>query len=112
MDTSLLLSLYIATKFFFSDEEDQPGWKVVLRTEVRGRRVDSEIEEQDEIPMFAMGADSDFEGLRAPEELPEFNPDPLPTGRNVRLNEIMNEVVEEEAAAFDRDLGESSEEGE
>jgi hypothetical protein len=97
---------------FFSDEEDQPGWKVVLRTEVRGRRVDSEMEEQEEIPMFAMGVDSDFEGLRAPEELPEINPDPLPTGRNVRLNEIMNEVVGEEAVAFDRDLGESSEEGE
>ena len=70
------------------------------------------MEVQDEIPMFAMGADSDFEGLRAPEELPEINPDPLPTGRNVRLNEVMNEVVEEEALAFDRDLGESSQEGE
>jgi hypothetical protein len=97
---------------FFADEEDQPGWKVVLRTEVRGRRVDSEMEEQDEIPMFAMGADSDFEGLRAPEELPEINPDPLPTGRNIRLNEVLNARVQEEADVFDRDLGESSEEGE
>ena len=60
MVTSHLLSLYIATKFFFSDEEDEPGWRVVLRTEVRGRRVDSEMEEHDEIPMFAMGADYDF----------------------------------------------------
>ena len=97
---------------FFSDEEDEPGWKVVLRTEVRGRRVDSEMEEHDEIPMFAMGADSDFEGLRVPEEVPEFNPDPLPSGRNIRLNEVLNEVVGEEAVVFDRDLGESSEEGE
>jgi hypothetical protein len=97
---------------FFSDEEDQPGWKVVLRTEVRGRRVDSEMEEHDEIPMFAMGADSDFQGLRVPEEVPEINPDPLPSGRNVRLNEVLNEEGEEEAVLFDRDLGESSEEGE
>lgn len=51
---------------FFSDEEDEPGWKVVLRTEVRGRRIDSEMEEVEEIPMFAMGSDYDFAGLRAP----------------------------------------------
>ena len=97
---------------FFSDEEDNPGWKVVLRTDVRGRRVDSEMEERDEIPMFAMGADNEFQGLRAPEEVPEGNPDPMPSGRNVRLNQVLNEVLEEEASLFDRDLGESSEEGE
>lgn len=97
---------------FFSDEENEPGWKVVLRTEVRGRRVDSELEEHDEIPMFAMGADSDFQGLRVPEEVPEINSDPLPSGRNIRLNEVFREVVGEEAVVFDRDLGESSEEGE
>ena len=112
MVTSHLLSMYIVTKYFFSDEEGVPGWKVVLRTEVRGRRVDSEMEEHDEIPMFAMGADSDFQGLHVPEEVPESNPDPLPLGRNVRLNEVLNEVGEEEAVVFDRDLGESSEEGE
>ena len=111
MVTSHLLSLYIATKFFFSDEEDEPGWRVVLRTDVRGRRVDSEMEEHEEIPMFAMGADLDFQGLRAPDEVPESNPDPLPSGRNIRINEVLNEVMEEEAVVFDRDLGESSEEG-
>jgi hypothetical protein len=47
-----------------------------------------------------------------PEEVPEINPDPLPSGRNVRLNEVLNEEGEEEAVLFDRDLGESSEEGE
>ena len=51
---------------FFSDEEDQPGWKVVLRTEVRGRRIDSEMEAEEEPEMFAMGSDADFAGLRAP----------------------------------------------
>ena len=25
---------------FFSDDEDEPGWRVVLRTEVRGCRID------------------------------------------------------------------------
>ena len=62
--------------------------------------------------MFAMGADSNYQGLRVPDEVPEINPDPLPSGRNIRLNEVFMEVVEEEAVVFDRDLGESSEEGE
>ena len=97
---------------FFSDVEDEPGWRVVLRTEVRGRRIDHNIEEDDINPMFAMGADIDFEGLRAPEEIPETHPDPLPTGRDIRLNDILNEVMGEQAAVFDRDVVESSEEGE
>jgi hypothetical protein len=97
---------------FFSDVEEEPGWKVVLRTEVRGRRVDNDIEEDDPIPMFAMGADVDFEGLRAPEIMPETHQDPLPTGRDIRLNDILNEVLGEQAMVFDRDVGESSEEDE
>ena len=97
---------------FFSDEEDEPGWKVVLRTEVRGRRIDSELEEEEEIPMFAMGSDLDFAGLRAPDIIPETHADTLPTGRNIRLNDILNEVLGEHAVVFDRDVGESSEEGE
>lgn len=97
---------------FFSDVEDEPGWRVLLRTEVRGRRIDNNIEEDDINPMFAMGADIDFEGLRAPDVIPETHPDPLPTGRDIRLNDILNEVMGEQAAGFDRDVGESSEEGE
>lgn len=97
---------------FFSDVEDEPGWRVVLRTEVRGRRIDNNIEDEDVNPMFEMGADVDFEGLRAPDVIPETPPDPLPTGRNIRLNDILNEVLGEQALVFDRDVGESSEEGE
>jgi hypothetical protein len=97
---------------FFSDVEDEPGWRVVLRTEVRGRRIDNNIEEEDVNPMFDMGADVDFEGLRAPDVIPETHPDPLPTGRNIRLNDILNEVLGEQSLVFDRDVGESSEEDE
>ena len=97
---------------FFSDEEDEPGWKVVLRMEVRGRRIDSEMEEEAEAEMFAMGADADFAGLRAPEIIAEGNPDPLPTGRNIRLNRLLNEMVVDESILFDRDVGESSEDNE
>ena len=39
-------------QIFFSDAEDEPGWKVVLRTEVRGRRVDSEMDVEEEMEMF------------------------------------------------------------
>lgn len=70
------------------------------------------MEEHDEIPMFAMGADADFDGLRVPEEVPERNPDPLPSGRNIQLNEVLNKVPAAEDVVFDRDLGASSEEGE
>jgi hypothetical protein len=97
---------------FFSDVEDEPGWRVVLRTEVRGRRIDNNIEDEVVNPMFDMGADVDFEGLRAPDVIPETHLDPLPTGRNIRLNDILNEVLGEQALVFDRDVGESSEEGE
>ena len=97
---------------FFSDVEEEPGWRVVLRTEVRGRRIDSDRTEEEEIPMFAMGSDIDFAGLRAPDIIPETEADPLPTGRDIRLNDILNEVLGEQAVVYDRDVGESSEDGE
>lgn len=80
---------------FFLDEDEEPGWKVVLRTEVWGRRIDSKMEEEEEIPIFSMGSDSVSVGLRAPETIPETTLDPIPTGRHIQLNEILNEVVEE-----------------
>jgi hypothetical protein len=95
-------------QIFFSNEEDEPGWKVVLRTEVRGHRIDSKMEEEEEAQLFAMGSDADFPGLRAPEIIPESVPNPVPIGRTIALNEILNEVVQEEAIVFDRDVGESS----
>ena len=95
---------------FFSDDEDEPGWKVVLRTEVRGRRIDSSIEEEEDAQIFAMGRDSDYEGLRAPTDIPETNQAPLSTGRNIRMPQIVDHMGEANAEAFDRDVGESSEE--
>ena len=97
---------------FFSDDEDEPGWRVVLRTEVRGRRIDNEMDEEEEAEMFAMGRDLDFEGLRASTEIPETNPEPLLTGRHIRMPQIVDQGIEEDAEAFDRDVGESSEEDE
>ena len=65
----------------------------MLRTEVRGRRIDNDRQEEEEIPMFALGSNTDFAGLRAPDIIPERQPNPLPTGRNIRLNDIQNEVL-------------------
>jgi len=48
---------------FFSDDEDELSWKMVMRIEVRGRRVDSEMDDEEDSEMFAMGRDFDFEGL-------------------------------------------------
>ena len=92
---------------FFSDEEDEPGWKVVLRTEVRGRRVDIQMEEE-EPNMFAMGRDVDFVGLREIDRIDEVNEDIFGGGRDIEVNKLLNEYREENAM-FDRDVGESSE---
>jgi len=99
---------YHCEQVFFSDEEDSPGWRVVLRTEVRGRRIDNENEDEEEAVMFAMGEDVDFEGLRPPPEILETNLNPLPTGRNIQMYEMFNQVAQENADVFDRDVGESS----
>jgi len=81
---------------FFSDDEDEPGLKVVLRTEVRGHRVDVRMEEEEEPPMFAMGQDSNFEGLQVPVEDPETYPNAI-QGRDIQMNEFFNRYVEEPA---------------
>lgn len=81
-------------------------------TNGRGRRIDNEMEEEHEEKMLAMGRDVNFEGLRAPSEVLETNPNPLPTGRNIQMHEMFNQVAQVNAEAFDRDVGESSDEDE
>ena len=97
---------------FFSDVEEEPGWKVVLRTEVRGRRVDTAMEGEEETEMFQMGDNADYEGLRTSAILPDTIPDPVSTGRNIRMNDILGEGIQEADDVFDRDVGESSEDEE
>ena len=94
---------------FFSDAEDEPSWKVVLRTEVRGHRVDSEMDEEEEVLMFRIGENADFGGLHHAAEIVEGYQEPLQTGRDIQMNDILGQGIEEEAAMFDRDVGESSE---
>ena len=93
---------------FFSNDEDEPGWKVVLQTEERGRRIDSELEEEEETEMFRMENNTNFERLRQASTIPESHPNLLLTGRNLKINELLGEGIEEANEFFDRDLGESS----
>lgn len=62
--------------------------------------------------MFAMGRDEEYEGLQPPTIILETNPCPLPTGRNIRMLDIVNVVAEENAQAFVGDYGDSSKEDE
>jgi len=48
---------------FYSDATEAPGWRVILRKEVRGRRVLPNDSEDAEAELFQMGDDEDFDGL-------------------------------------------------
>lgn len=95
---------------FFSDVEEEPGWKIVLRTEVRGRRVDTELEDEEEPEMFRMGETADFEGLRADAPMEEADAAPCRTGRNIAMNQVLRDGIDDPEELFDRDVGESTEE--
>ena len=96
---------------FFSDCLEAPGWKVVVRTKPRGRRVVASREDVDDGPLFRQGRDNDFAGLRVPETLSE---DPLPpsdTGTFIRLSDVLDDNTPmEDLTTFDADLGDSSKE--
>ena len=97
---------------FFSDDEEDPAWKVVLRTEVRGRRNGGRGHDDEEPELFSMGRDADLEGLHWAGELGQTNVNPHSTGRTIEVDEVMNEGVLEESSLGDTDGGESSDEEE
>ena len=84
----------------------------MLRTKVRGRRIDMQAEEQEEPQMFAMGNDADFQGFQEATAVHENYMDAVAGGRNIEMEDILNEVDDENAVTFDRDIGESSEDDE
>jgi hypothetical protein len=95
---------------FYSSCPDMPGWKVIIRTEVRGCKVVANPEEAVECPIFQAGRDADHVGLRVPEEILEAPELPLPNSRVVCRKDLFEEIVQENNEAFDRNVGESSEE--
>ena len=93
---------------FYSDCSELPGWRVVLRTEPRGRRVVASVGDIDGGSLFEAGTDEDFDGLRVPEIISK---DPLPPsdqGRVLRNDNIFDHIEAEIPDVFDRAVGESS----
>ena len=95
---------------FYADCNDTPGWKVVIRTEPRGRRVVAASVEEEAGLLFRPGRDADFAGLRVPENEGEEPPSPTRGGRVIQVDEFYANVEPEVAEVFDRDVGESSDE--
>jgi hypothetical protein len=73
---------------FYSNARESPGWRVVLRKEVRGRRVVPNNESETEPELFQMGQDEDFEGLRPDREVGEQAVEAATTGENVILEPV------------------------
>lgn len=74
---------------FFSRDKESPGWRVVLRKEVRGRRVIPNNEDDEDAQLFAMGQDEDFEGLHPDREVGEQEVEMAETGEDVILQPVM-----------------------
>ena len=73
---------------FYSNARESPGWRVVLRKEVRGKRVLPNNEGEEEAELFQMGRDEDFEGLRPDCEAGEEELAPAATGEDVLLEAV------------------------
>lgn len=73
---------------FYAKATEAPGWRVVLRKEVRGRRVLPTNNEETEGELFQMGHDEDFDGLRPDREVGEGQIRPATTGQDVPVEAI------------------------
>jgi len=92
---------------FFSDASELPGWRLVLRRHVRGKRVDNFTVNTESSFLFARGRDDDHEALRL---LEIISKDIL--RRSMRSREIQRENIFQVSPAkedqYNRDVGESS----
>ena len=73
---------------FYSSARESPGWRVVLRKEVRGKRI-LPTTNDDEGRLFGMGRDEDYEGLRPDREVGEQELPPAATGVDVVLDPLI-----------------------
>ena len=73
---------------YYSEALESPGWQVVLRKEVRGKRVVPNNSEDVQPQMFEMGIDEDFDGLRPDREVGEGQVPAAATGETVVLEPI------------------------
>lgn len=73
---------------FYCNAREAPGWKIVLRKEIRGKRVLPSNEDEGDPQIFRMGADDEFEGLRPEREVGEGPAAAVATGQNVLVQEV------------------------
>jgi len=66
------------------------------------------LDKEEDPQMFSLERDANFEGLQMPAEDPKTCPNPLPRGRVIEVNAVLDDLVDENDILFDRDLGESS----
>lgn len=81
------------------------GWRIIIKTKLRRHWIDTNILGKEESGMFALGENSDYDGLRIPFNIIKDSERPLPIGVHL---DMLQETLEENAMVFDRDLGESS----
>ena len=68
---------------FYSKATKAPGWRVVLRKDIRGRRVLPSSADDPEVQLFQMGQDDDFHGLHPEREVGEGQVAPAQTGQHI-----------------------------
>ena len=73
---------------FYSTARESLGWRVVLRKEVRGKRILPTTNDK-EGTLFGMGRDEDYEGLRPDREVGEQGLPPADTGVDVVLEPLI-----------------------
>ena len=56
--------LFTYSKYFFVDDEENNGWKIVLRRQPRGARVESSDGGRHELQSVQLGRDEEHAGLR------------------------------------------------
>jgi len=76
---------------FYCNARESPGWKIVLRKEVRGKRVLPDNIEANEPELFRMGEDDDFEGLCPQREVGEGPSAAVNTGQDIVLEEVLRQ---------------------
>ena len=93
---------------FFCNCAESPGWKVVVRTEPRGQRIEARTTNSEEGLLFRHGRDSEFSTLRVSDTVSK---DPVPASeasRIIRVTEVLRDEPPPELGTFDADLGASS----
>ena len=92
---------------FFCDSEEEPGWKVILRKEVRGRRVVGTVGVDEGTGLFQVGRDINHAALQPPSIILEENPEAAQSGRRVRREDLLPEWIDDQNVVYDGDVGDS-----